>query len=672
VTTYLQTLQRLWQQTVALWEPPRKLTLSQWADEYFYLSPESSSEPGKWHTLPTQRAILDAFTQSEIEDITVKKSSRVGYTKVLDIIIGYCIHQDPCSVLVVQPTGEDAEGYSKDEIAPMIRDTPVLSGLVADDKSRSSGNTILKKKYPGGILNLIGAHSPRGFRRLTTRVVLFDEVDGYPALAGKEGDQIQLGRRRAQDFWNRKIVKGSSPTIEGSSKIVASFMDSRRGYCMVPCPHCNELHVRKFFEDQSVRIGVKALPVAYLKWPEDEPGKAEWVCPNCAALIGYEHHRWQIDRCEWHGEGWRYRLGRFEFDEGFTGRIGFEWWCAYSMSPNTTPSHLAHEFLDAKRSPETLQTFYNTILGETWKEHTSGLDANTLQDSAREGHGLGEMPEWVALLTAGVDTQADRWSVQIFGWGWNDDTLSVAVVDRYRLPGDPNDDETLAELEEQLDRSYTHPCGAALKPKISAIDSGGHHTQRVVAMCRANKPRGWIAVKGLSRSGSTILRGKPTKVDFKVNGKVQRRSGEVWLVAPDTAKSWINRRLHSTDNRRSPVHLARDMAPDYFRELVSEYYDAKLRRWVNPTKRRNEALDEFVYGLAAAHHPKIRIDTLKASQFEAMLNVLKRVSGAVVPQQLGLPLPEVAPAPAATSPPVVAPAPARSGWIDESFTENWL
>jgi phage terminase large subunit GpA-like protein len=36
--------------------------------------------------------------------------------------------QDPCPILVVQPTVEDAKGYSKEEIAPMLRDCEVLAG----------------------------------------------------------------------------------------------------------------------------------------------------------------------------------------------------------------------------------------------------------------------------------------------------------------------------------------------------------------------------------------------------------------------------------------------------------------------------------------------------------------------------------------------------------------
>ena len=34
-----------------MFEPPAPLTLSQWSDEYLYLSPESSAMPGKFERL---------------------------------------------------------------------------------------------------------------------------------------------------------------------------------------------------------------------------------------------------------------------------------------------------------------------------------------------------------------------------------------------------------------------------------------------------------------------------------------------------------------------------------------------------------------------------------------------------------------------------------------------
>jgi phage terminase large subunit GpA-like protein len=197
--------------------------LSDWSDENAYLSAESSAQEGRWRTLPYQRGPMDAMTDLEIEQVVFKKSARVGYTKMLNNLIGYHIHQDPCPMMVVQPTIEDAEGYSKEEIAPMLRDTEVLRGLVSDAKSRDSNNTILSKSFPGGTLSMVGANSPRGFRRVSRRVVLFDEIDGYPPGAGSEGDQIRLGIRRSEYYWNRKIVMGSTPTIKGFSRVEDAF-----------------------------------------------------------------------------------------------------------------------------------------------------------------------------------------------------------------------------------------------------------------------------------------------------------------------------------------------------------------------------------------------------------------------------------------------------------------
>jgi len=242
----MTTLERITAAALRVFRPPPKLTLSEWADTYAYLSAESSAEAGRWKTLHYQRGIMDAVTDPTVTRVTVMKSARIGYTKILNNIIGYHIHQDPCPIMVVQPTVEDAEGYSKDEIAPMLRDTPVLHNLVAESKAKVSTNTILKKTFPGGQLLMIGANSPRGFRRVSMRGVLFDEVDGYPLSAGAEGDQIKLGERRTEYYWNRKIVMGSTPTLTETSRIRRSYelSDMRRYY--VPCPHCEHYQVLRW------------------------------------------------------------------------------------------------------------------------------------------------------------------------------------------------------------------------------------------------------------------------------------------------------------------------------------------------------------------------------------------------------------------------------------------
>jgi terminase, large subunit len=223
-------LLRLERAAYKAFKPPEKLTLSEWADRYAFLSAESSAEGGRWHTLPYQKGIMDAITDPRVEQVTVMKSARVGYSKILNHTIAFHVHQDPCPIMLVQPTIEDAQGYSKEEIAPMLRDTPCLKGLVSESKAKDGANTILQKQFPGGTLSMVGANSPRGFRRVSRRVVLFDEVDGYPASAGAEGDQIKLGIRRTEYYWNRTIVAGSTPTVKDFSRVERMFLqtDQRR------------------------------------------------------------------------------------------------------------------------------------------------------------------------------------------------------------------------------------------------------------------------------------------------------------------------------------------------------------------------------------------------------------------------------------------------------------
>ena len=127
-------------------KPPKRLSLSEWADSYAYLSAESSAEGGRWHTLPYQKGIMDAITDPRIEQITVMKSARVGYSKILNHVAAYHIHQDPCPLMIVQPTIEDAQGYSKEEIAPMLRDTPCLAGLVSEAKAKENTDEPIRAK----------------------------------------------------------------------------------------------------------------------------------------------------------------------------------------------------------------------------------------------------------------------------------------------------------------------------------------------------------------------------------------------------------------------------------------------------------------------------------------------------------------------------------------------
>ena len=561
-----------WTEAIGFWAPPPRMRLSEWADKYAYLSPESSHETGKWRSFPYQVGMMDAFTDPMVERITVMKSARVGYSKMLNHALGYHIHQDPCPMIVVQPTIDDAEGYSKDEIAPMLRDTPCLQGVVATVKSRDSDNTILKKKFAGGVLNLIGANSPRGFRRISARVVLFDEVDGYPPTAGQEGDQIALGIRRTDFFWNRKIVIGSTPTVKDISRVEASFNESDQRHYFVPCPHCEHFQTLEF---------------GNLKWPEGEPDKAKFKCVECGELIPHSKKRWMVERGEWRPQA------------GFSGHAGFFIWAAYSYSPNATWGNLAAEFLAAKKQADTLRTYKNTILGQTWEEAGDQPEWEVLIQRG-EPYEMGTVPEKALLITAGVDTQDNRLAVVVKAWGRGEESWLIFHTE---LWGDPAQPEVWAELDKILNAGYRHESGQALQILSMGVDSQGHRTQAVYNYCRQRQPRAF-ALQGASRPGRPVIGIKPTLQDIDFGGERIKGGVQLWTVGTDTAKEIVYSRMRQAGSGAGVMHFPEGLPDEYFKQLTAEklitrYVKGFPRREWHRT-RANEALDIEVYAYAAA------------------------------------------------------------------------
>lgn len=575
----MNNLDRLERTTLSAFRPPRKLTLSEWADTYAFLSSESSAEGGRWHTLPYQKGIMDAISSNSVEQVTVMKSARVGYSKILNHVIAYHIHQDPAPIMLVQPTIEDAQGYSKEEIAPMLRDTPCLRGVVSDAKAKDGANTILQKQFPGGTLSLVGANSPRGFRRVSRRVVLFDEVDGYPASAGSEGDQIKLGIRRTEYYWNRKIVAGSTPTVKDFSRVERMFQQTDQRRYFVPCPHCNHMQ--------------------YLRWPnitwsDNDPSTAAYKCESCSTLIPHSKKRWMVERGEWRPTA-----------PGNGKHIGFHIWAAYSYSPNASWSNLVEEFLDAKHDAEQLKTFVNTVLGETWEdEYASKIGADSLMErAAKETYKQHCPPVEGLALTIGCDVQDDRLSLSVWAWGREEEGW---LVDRIKLYGSPSRPEVWKQLDEVLGKPYTNEAGDELRVLSCAIDSGGHHTQEVYHYARERAALGVIAIKGMGQKGKPPL-GKASKVDVNFKGKALKKGAQLFPVGVDGIKSLLFGRIKHNDVGPGYLHFYPTITTDYFEELTAEKQILRFRNgfperiWVKKSQSPNEALDELNYAYAALH-----------------------------------------------------------------------
>lgn len=162
-------------------------------------SPEASAEPGRWYTARAEymRGVMDAVSDPTVRQVVVMSAAQVGKTEVLLNMIGFHVDQDPAPILVVQPTLSMAQAFSKDRLAPMLRDTPNLKGKVRDPRSRDSGNTTLHKVFPGGHVTIAGANSAAGLASRPVRIVLCDEVDRGQQIEDPAHIQALVEHKRA-------------------------------------------------------------------------------------------------------------------------------------------------------------------------------------------------------------------------------------------------------------------------------------------------------------------------------------------------------------------------------------------------------------------------------------------------------------------------------------------
>ncbi len=491
-------------------------------------------------------------------------SSQVGKTEIINNIAAYFIDQDPSPILLVQPTLLIGEAWSKDRLTPMVRDTPALSNLIKTERKRDGENTILHKKFPGGHITVAGANSPASLSSRPIRIVLLDEVDRYPFSAGVEGDPVNLARARAKNFWNRKIVMSSTPTIKGESRIDAAYESSDQRKFYVPCPHCDEMQV---------------LTWAQIQWDDGKPEDAVYICPHCGVVLTNGDKPFML------------KNGLWLADKEFHGTAGF--YLNELYSPWVSWGEIALNFLEAKKLPETLKTFINTSLAECWEEDADaeGLDEDSLQSRVED---YDTAPEGVLVITVGVDIQDDRIELEIQGWGVDEEFWSIDYV---VLHGSPSKREVWQSLDDILLSKIPHALGVDLPISCVCIDSGGHHTEEVYQYCKekARQKRRIYAIKGQSQYG------KPVVGKFTRNNALRVK---LFPLGVDTAKEVIFGRLKIEEPGAGFCHHPSRYDEEFFKQLTSEkqvkrFHKGRTRKeWIK-TYRRNEVLDCRVYGMAA-------------------------------------------------------------------------
>lgn len=496
-------------------------------------------------------------------------ASQLGKTEAGLNWIGSVIDMTPGPILMVQPTLGTAKTYSKQRLSPMIDASPILRGLVADPRSRDSGNTMLLKEFRGGLLCIVGSNSSAALSSMPIRFVFLDEVDRFEGDVDGQGDPVGLALRRTNTFGtSKKIFITSTPTIKGFSRIEKSFLDSDQRYYWVPCPYCNQKQI---------------LVWPNVRWPKDQPEDAYYLCVHCETAIEEYHKTWMLQNGEW-----------IASSPGPNKSAGFHLNGLYCPLGWNSWGKIAVEFLEKYNDPFRFKEWVNTILAETWEEKSEKFDGDELL-VRREDFGL-KLPKGVGCITSGVDVHDNRLEVEIVGWGRDEESWSIAYIIIY---GDTSGPTVWKDLDVLLQRSFPHSRNVPdMRIRAVAIDSG-YATSSVYNFCKYRQRLRIWPVKGVSGQGKMIWP--------RTGRSNNKEKVPMFSIGVDTAKDAIYARLRIKEAGPGYCHFPHDRDAEWFRQLTAEKVQTrfikgrKVREWHNKDGVRNEALDCRVYAMAALY-----------------------------------------------------------------------
>jgi phage terminase large subunit GpA-like protein len=582
-----------------------------------------------------------AATEPGVQEITLEFCRQLTKSTCIENISGRFAHLDPGPMLVVFPKDDAAEAFSKDRLAPMIRDVPVLKELFGDAKARDAGNTLTHKQFPGGHITLVGANSPTNLAMRPIRFLFADEIDKYPLSAGNEGPPVQIAQEAQAEFPATKLtVKACTPTIEGRSPIDASYKASDQRKAYVACPHCQAM---------------QELVWDRVRWEKDQRGRirletAHYHCAECNKPWSEAERLRALRKIEWRQTRAFDCCGKHQTPEKWVllnhvGRAvcsecgglavpndhaGFH--ASKLYAPNQSIRELVRKFRDAIESGiEALKAFFNTQLARPWKESGEAPEWNAVYER-RDKYKLGTCPAGVLMLFAGVDVQKDRLEVRIWGFGR---ARQRWLIDVRILPGSPTTSAVWAELAKLFEATWPHELGGEMAVRDWGIDSAAFGSE-VSAFVRSQRGRGNVhATRGhdkyegpflgygameVTSAGKKLSRGLKT-LKIGVSFCKQELVGQLGLEKP----------VGDLPYPVGFVHLPEDVTDDEVKQITSEQLFTRVVRghtkhqWDVIEGRRNEGLDcaNIARGLAAMRG----WDRWREGRF-AELEALIKVSGA--------------------------------------------
>jgi len=369
-------------------------SVSEWAERKRVIGKGLTANPGpfSFYLTPYLRAIVDCLSDnSPTSEAYVIKATQVGFTfGVLENHMGYCIDYGLGPLLYISGDQAMAEEQFEKRVDEMIHSAGLQGKIKANIQKKtgkSTGDRTDSKSYGGTFMRAVGPNSESKLRSFPARFLHEDEIDVYPQRIVKggndTGDTLKKAERRTDSYGNlKKIMGGSTPKNEGSSRIIRKVEEGTKEFYNIRCPKCN-------FQ--------QPLVWNQLKWDKTDDGKPDiqysningvetiskdptyYLCiaEGCGHRIR-DNEKLEIMQEVGHG-GTAEWIPTKKPDRPFVRSFSIPGWYGFRSW-----LEIALEFEQVKDDPFLLPDFVNDVMGEVWRESEFKPDDNYLMQLSQE------------------------------------------------------------------------------------------------------------------------------------------------------------------------------------------------------------------------------------------------------------------------------------------------
>lgn len=606
-----------------------RLTPVEFNEKYRYLSPAVTSIPGyiRYDVNPFMAEILNcADVHSPTREVNLMKGAQITYSTLLDsIFLYYAFHIKTLPMMYLTADKEMALARMETNFIPMINDSGFAGMLKSLDifSTRKTGKTKDRMSWEGGgYIMPFGAKNADKMRQWSIAVMLKDEIDGYPLTVGQDGDPDKLTDARLKGYWeNRKIFRGSTPLIKGSSKIEKNFLlgDQRRYF--VKCKHCRKEQYLRWHgknKEENHTYGIK--------WNMTSDGvldldSVRYECKHCGQPH-FEHDKERLFSAKY-GAQWKptaqpsqpeirsYHLPALYSPIGMA-----PWYSLVADYLEAVEVDENHAFKVVK-DMEKYRVFQNNVLAATFTERGDKIRFQNVSGHRRVEYAKGQVPNKYAakharskvlFLTCTVDVQKRFLSVAIIGWTRDSGSF---LVDYFNLDAESDYDECTeigssvwAKLTEVIEeRRWKGDDGEEYGVLITLIDAS--YTQPTVVRFCSTYEAGVYPIIGRDRPGKHVR--------IKEFDEWTTNAGTVGYkvvvdhykdrMGPVLRRYWVE---EMGEQKEYHFNAPYDVTDKQIEELTKETRRKKVDAagnetyyWHRPNNARNELWDLLVYGHAS-------------------------------------------------------------------------